>query len=737
MTCSPVVTSVEVALVAPETPPPDGNLLDDANVVEHADVQSVDADRFDGLVCTPHDGWKESVRRFRESNPEFPVVVTGPADPRVGALASRLGIEYAPVEAFEGTDETPWTRVLAGIERTRPEPESPTRREAALQRLLSTTRELLTVDSTDEIPDAVAEAAAEVLDLEFGLVRVYDPDRDVLYPAGTSEAVRTRMNDRPVYDADEGMPGKAFQRGEPVEYDGDEPELPDGNPAARIVPLGEYGTLTIGTTKRAGLTETDRLLISLLATSARTAFERADRIEELETYRAVHENVKQRVYVLDEDGIIRLTTDPLTNELGYTPDEVVGKPVSEFLTEEAVRTGEALLAELREDHPDASRTYETTLVARDGTEIPVEIELSLLPTEHGAHGSVGVVRNRAEIEAERARFQRLFDRSPDAIVDALMTDEGPQIRTVNRAFEETFGLDGDRVVGRSVDDLIVPDDAVTDARTLDERTVADSVQPTEVERLTAGGEDTGTFLFRGVAYRQAAEGIRAFGIYTDISDRKADERHIRMLNRVLRHNLRNVSNLVTGNLELLDGSLDDDAEAARLENALGAAERLAEFSETVGLIDRVLRSSPDDYAAVSLVPAVESAVEHAGTENENATVSLDVPRVDVVGDEALETALSELLENAVVHTGAAPSVSVSGRVVGENVVLEISDDGPGIPEMERGVITGEIDITQVSHSRGLGLWLASHVAAAVGGEFSFADDSTVVLELPLAEHRDG
>jgi PAS domain S-box-containing protein len=604
------------------------------------------------------------------------------------------------------------------------------RREEALEELLSTTRDLLGTSGEDAVARAGAQAAADAIDLEFGLVRLHDPERDVLVPGGASDAVREWSDDRPVYDADEGVPGEVFAGGEPVEYDGDETELPDTVTAARVVPLGEHGTLTVGTADREGLTETDRLLVSLLSTTIRTALDRADRIEQLRTYRAIHENVKERIYVLDERGVVQLTTDPLTAELGYEPGDVVGEPVSAFLPDDAVTTGAALLAELRDAHADASRTYETTIVARDGAEIPVEIELSLLPAEEGLPWSVGVVRNRAELQAERARFQSLFDRSPDAIVDARLTEDGPTVRAVNHAFEETFGVDGDSAVGRSVNDLIVPEDDRGSAVELDQQTQAEPTEPVEVERTTPSGP--ATFLFRGVTYRRSAEDVRAFGIYTDISARKADERRIRMLNRVLRHNLRNAMNVVLGHLDMLELKAAPDLQP-NVEEALAAAERVSDLPDKVQVIEEALQADGEATPSADLAPLVAQAAERAREQNPDATVTVDVPAVRVRGGRALETAIEELLENATIHAGEAPVVTATARVEPGTVTLTIDDDGDGIPALEQDVVTGSTDITQLEHSRGLGLWVAYHVVTSLGGRLSFSGPSTVTLELPRAD----
>ena len=110
---------------------------------------------------------------------------------------------------------------------------------------------------------------------------------------------------------------------------------------------------------------------------------------------------------------------------------------------------------------------------------------------------------------------------------------------------------------------------------------------------------------------------------------------------------------------------------------------------------------------------------------------MDAPPVR--GDGRLGSAVAELVENAVLHGGDAPTVSVTATVGDGRVELAVADDGPGIPRVERAVIGGDVDITQLAHSRGMGLWIAASAASAVGGDISFPDPSKVVLGLPVWE----
>jgi signal transduction histidine kinase len=95
----------------------------------------------------------------------------------------------------------------------------------------------------------------------------------------------------------------------------------------------------------------------------------------------------------------------------------------------------------------------------------------------------------------------------------------------------------------------------------------------------------------------------------------------------------------------------------------------------------------------------------------------------------------------VVHSRSdAPRVEIGAerRSETETVSVRVADDGPGVLEGVRGVITGETEVTQLNHNTGIGLWIVAWIAEAYGGEVAFGpgidgEGTTVTLRLPVAE----
>jgi PAS domain S-box-containing protein len=340
-------------------------------------------------------------------------------------------------------------------------------------------------------------------------------------------------------------------------------------------------------------------------------------------------------------------------------------------------------------------------------------------------------------DRRRGRFGHLFDALPDAVVDVEFVDGEPIVRRVNDAFEETFGYDEAAVSDAPLAETIVPPEGDTEIERPDGTASRRGREPTEVERLTAEGRRT--FLFRGFSYRHGGT-ERGFGIYTDVTGRLEQERRLRVLHRVLRHNLRNEMTAIIGYANIL-------AEEAPMEEYRTQAERIYERAMNVSKLGEQVRRIQQaldidrQWVALDPEPLVTDLAERFRSNYPEATirVSSDDPG-EAVADELLKIAIENLIENAVEHHPEAATVDIELTADGGWIDITVADDGAGIPERERAVVSGTREITQLDHSVGLGLWLSRWIVSGVNGQLLFGDcecGSEVTLRLRQAEGRDG
>ena len=232
---------------------------------------------------------------------------------------------------------------------------------------------------------------------------------------------------------------------------------------------------------------------------------------------------------------------------------------------------------------------------------------------------------------------------------------------------------------------------------------------------------------------------------TDEFDRQAIAFN-RMLDKIamLMDGLRNVSNDVAHDLR---------TPLARLRGRLAAIAARggdAAIGEAIEECDRILAM----FAAMLRIAEVEAGRRVAGFEAVDlATLADEVcealaPVADesghalhwrlhalpIRGDARLiEQMLVNGIENALRHTPPGTTITVAGGMHGDQVVLTIRDDGPGIPAGQRALALRRFGRLEASRNRpghGLGLPLVAAILRLHGGALTLRDgEPGLVLEL--------
>ena len=302
-------------------------------------------------------------------------------------------------------------------------------------------------------------------------------------------------------------------------------------------------------------------------------------------------------------------------------------------------------------------------------------------------------------------------------VPVIVVDRSDRLLDVNRAAAETFGIETTRLRNQSLADVAaVPanppvEQSVTLQTTAGRREFV-------IERTSVADTD-GDVL--GRAYR-----------FRDVTDRETREQRLQVLNRVIRHNLRNDLDAIRGFAEpIRDGDLPAE-EADQYFDRIGTlATGLVDLADAVERSGRVLTEVHLERERCDLV-----AIARTVAEATDADVTLAVPdAVTIQSDrDAIELLVDELVENAVTHTDqTTPSVTIRVRSSGDGGRIEVADDGPGIPPEERAVLL-EGEETPVRHGSGIGLWLVYWTVKRLGGDLSFENreprGSIVRIDLP-------
>lgn len=454
----------------------------------------------------------------------------------------------------------------------------------------------------------------------------------------------------------------------------------------------------------------------------------AENATDLPQYRTVLETIPEGVFVLDRDGTIVDANETAAELYNVDYDEFLGRPIMDLFVEgrlerEDLEAFSSIVQDLMTDESDEEFVaHEHPAYPTPDEERTYESRIALRPYDDQFRGTIGVVRDVTE---QRERVREL--ERAEAIIDALpnmvfaVNDEGEFYYWNDRASEVTDlpeSYSGENVRAENIMDDEGLFRYVEELRAvLSEET--DRTRGTFEYRLRSfDGREVPIRAHFTPLFDESGELLGTAGIGRDISEQQRRKRRLTVLNRVLRHNLRNEIAKITGYADLIETTTDDEEVGEYAAGIDEVAMGLTEMAQHARRLQEVIRADISEDTTVDLSGLVSSVADGLAGEYPDAEIEYSVSGdCRVEGTEDLELAIREVLENAVVHNDAeAPSVEVSvGRQDGE-VRVRVRDDGPGIPDQEQAIIVGNGDVTPLQHGSGLGLWVVKWVVDLFDGE---------------------
>jgi two-component system phosphate regulon sensor histidine kinase PhoR len=326
----------------------------------------------------------------------------------------------------------------------------------------------------------------------------------------------------------------------------------------------------------------------------------------------------------------------------------------------------------------------------------------------------------------------------------IATDAQQNIRVVNGSAAELFGFDAQSVQGRPLWQIIRVDQVIK---------AADEVMATGERKLLEAGLIHGRHL-EVCLCPFPREGPPA-GLVLVAHDTTQSVRYQELRKEFVAnvsHELRTPLTVIKGFVETLqDGAIADPSRAKEYLSTIGRhTEQLTNLVSDLLELSR-LESQPDLPRAVSvdLATTVRKSADllMPAAERKSQSLIVELKRLPlVVGNpDYLERAIANLIDNAIKYTPEGGQIRVSGRSNGTHAVVEVSDDGIGIPPDDIPRVFERFYRVDRSRSRdmggtGLGLSIVKHVAQVHGGTVevtsTLGQGSTFRLKIPLPHHLD-
>jgi len=306
--------------------------------------------------------------------------------------------------------------------------------------------------------------------------------------------------------------------------------------------------------------------------------------------------------------------------------------------------------------------------------------------------------------------ERAIARETDDLL--FVVDRSGRVIKVNETATEILGVDRQATHGTPLADV-----------------VGSSVDELEGTDTLALGTNQGQRRFDPQVSALTDQHDRRLGYIVslrDVTDRELRQQRITVLNRVLRHNLRNQLEVIKANAEVLADRSDGD----HAPQILDSADELVDIGRQARSIDRSL-SRPLHTQEVDLVAAIHRALEALDAAAADVDITVDMPeRAPIVSDRDLvESVLESALDNAVRYAEGSVRLTLSERDDGYS--LAIADDGPGIPEIEHAPVDAGVE-TAMQHGTGLGLWRLKWGVTKLNGNVAFntGDGTSIYVTVP-------
>ena len=342
------------------------------------------------------------------------------------------------------------------------------------------------------------------------------------------------------------------------------------------------------------------------------------------------------------------------------------------------------------------------------------------------------------VRAVPATIEAITERLPHAV---LLLDADERVLAMNRAAAGLAGRPREELVGLSL------------IRVLRHHTLSELVRaPGEV---ASEAELEGGRRVRATAAFVEAGAGRCVLVLDDVTELHQARRARTELVGNVSHELRTPLTAARALAETLERGLAEGAGVPGAREARFATQLVEEIDRLGRIVDRLLRLSrleaaEEPFAVASL--ATGDVLEQAAARIAPLAAARGV-RLEVAGAapalradrERLLEVLSNLLDNALRASPQDGLVTLRALAEGDEVRIEVGDEGAGILPSERERIferfyTGDAARAAGSAGTGLGLAIARHIVRRLGGRVWVADrgpGATLCVALPRAETGPG
>ncbi|RLM57232.1 PAS domain-containing sensor histidine kinase [Halobellus sp. Atlit-31R] len=315
-------------------------------------------------------------------------------------------------------------------------------------------------------------------------------------------------------------------------------------------------------------------------------------------------------------------------------------------------------------------------------------------------------------------YRVYFEQSP---VGVFVVDGTGTYVDANPAGCELVGYDRDELLSMSISDIGVEDvDAATEMPSFVELDDVGRVQTEVTLRHKAG--HLVDVLFDAVKIHDE----RLVAYCRDITEQKqyqnrleSQRDNLSVLNQMLRHDIRNDLQVVTGYAELLRNAPECGPGQEFVEKISRSAAHAIELTTTGRQLAEVMLTTEGGLEPIDLTATLETERQEVQSTYPEAHITSEVAdrEIPVAANGMLGSVFRNLLKNAVQHNDSdVPEIAITAAERDGIVTVRVADNGPGVPADQRESIFGQGTMAETSAGTGIGLYLVRTLVETYGGD---------------------
>lgn len=461
-------------------------------------------------------------------------------------------------------------------------------------------------------------------------------------------------------------------------------------------------------------------------------------------------NLVDTFYRTDAEGNVVYISSAVVDTLGYTPDEMIGRKLSEFYVDPNDRN--LFLASL-DKGGSVTKDFEARLRCKDGHVIWVSTTSRMILDDDGTMlGVEGISRDitaSKRLEEINTRLGRIVENSQSEIY--VIDAQTLQFLLVNRGARENLGY--------SMQELSLMDPSSLQVGMSEEEFVR-SLQPLRDGQASAIGLELTIQRKDGSQYaaianiQLAADEIvpAFFAIVRDLTETKRvtsqllqTQKYAAMhqLSGGVAHDFNNLLMVLQGNLELLNAKLEGDADKlANVEAALTGVYRATKLTQRLLSFSQQQFLNPQTHNINNVIKGMRGNLERTLSENIILSIQTESDSTLVNVDEGLlVSAILNLCINAseAMPDGGKLTLEVANTQFENNtgpfengVSISVTDEGPGMSLTEQERIFEPFYSTKDNRSgTGLGLSMVHGFVQQSKGQIKVDSDLTKGTSITL------